>query len=72
MVELLKVSVIRLGDADDELARDEGGGFGSVAEWRNAHESFWRSDVLPGLPGPLELDDDTKVVVEVFRLLESG
>ena len=42
------------------LALDEGEGFRSVAEWREAHEEFWRRTV----------DDDTQVVVERFRLVE--
>jgi uncharacterized protein YhfF len=67
-VEVVHVEVIRLGDADRRLAVDEGEGFGSVAEWRAAHEEFWRREVLPGLPGAFTLDDETEVVVERFRL----
>jgi uncharacterized protein YhfF len=69
VVEVLEVSVIRLGDADERLARDEGEGFRSVAEWRNAHEDFWRRDVLPDLRQRHELDDDTELVVERFRVV---
>ncbi|MBV9804603.1 MAG: ASCH domain-containing protein [Solirubrobacterales bacterium] len=69
VVETLEVSVIRLGDADERLARDEGEGFRSVAEWREAHEGFWRREVLPELRRPPVLDDDTEVVVERFRVL---
>ena len=63
--------VIRLGDADLQLASDEGEGYGSVREWRDAHEAFWRSEVLPGLPGSerLQIDDDTRIVVERFRVV---
>lgn len=68
-VEIVEVSVIRLGDADDALARDEGEGFRSVGEWRAAHEEFWRRDVLPGLRRPIFLDDDSQVVVERFRVV---
>jgi uncharacterized protein YhfF len=42
------------------LARDEGEGFRSIAEWREAHEEFWTRTV----------DDDTEVVVERFRVAE--
>jgi uncharacterized protein YhfF len=68
-VEIVEVSVIRLGDADDALARDEGEGFRSVAEWRTVHEEFWRREVLPALRRPPSLDDDAQVVVERFRVL---
>jgi uncharacterized protein YhfF len=59
------VDIIRLGDADLQLALDEGEGLSSVAEWRTAHEEFWANDqhAHPGL------DDDTPILVERFRLL---
>jgi uncharacterized protein YhfF len=69
LIELLAVDVIRLGDADLSLARDEGEGFESVAEWREAHERFWSDEVIPELPDGLTLSDDTEVVVERFRLV---
>jgi uncharacterized protein YhfF len=68
-VEVVDVEVIRLGDADLRLALDEGEGFVSVAHWREAHEEFWRDEVLPELrlPGGWRLCDDTLVVVERFK-----
>jgi uncharacterized protein YhfF len=69
LVELVEVSVIRLGDADERLARDEGEGFRSVAEWREAHEDFWRGEIVPELRHPRALDDDTEVVVERFHVI---
>lgn len=69
VVEVVEVSVIRLGDADERLASDEGEGFRSVAEWREAHEDFWRRQVLPELRRPRALDDATAVVVERFRVV---
>jgi uncharacterized protein YhfF len=71
VVELLDVRVIRLGDADLQLAVDEGEGFNSVAEWRTAHDEFWNTAVLPDLRTPegWSLDDDTEIVVESFRLI---
>jgi uncharacterized protein YhfF len=70
VVELRDVGVIRLGDADLQLALDEDEGFTSVEEWRAAHVAFWDESVRPGLhhPGEWRLDDDTKVVVERFRV----
>ena len=66
----MEVDVVRLGEADLQLALDEGEGFASVAAWREAHEEFWRKEILPDLGLPEEwLDDDTMVVVERFRYL---
>ena len=72
VIEIVAVDVIRLADADLRLAVEEGEGFGSVAEWREAHERFWNDEVKPQLRGgsAWQLDDDTRVVVERFRLLE--
>ena len=70
-VVLTEVTVIRLGDADDRLAIDEGEGFTSATEWRAAHEAFWREYALPDLPRDFALDDDSKVVVERFRLTDA-
>lgn len=69
LVEVLEVSIIRLSEADERLAHDEGEGFSSVAEWRRAHEDYWRREVLPELRQLSALDDDTEVVVERFRTL---
>ena len=71
VIETTAVDVIRLRDVDLALAREEGEGFESVADWRRAHERFWMKDVIPRLPtsmaGPL--NDDAKVVVVRFRLV---
>jgi uncharacterized protein YhfF len=69
-VEIVRVDVVRLGDADLQLALDEGESFASVAEWRETHEGFWRKEILPEL-GLHDnwLDDETMVVVERFRYL---
>ncbi|HEU5211716.1 MAG TPA: ASCH domain-containing protein [Gaiellaceae bacterium] len=61
LVEITEVRVLRAGDVDLQFARDEGEGFETVADWRDAHERFWAG---------LEITDDTLVVAERFRLLE--
>ena len=61
VVETTEVRVLRVADIDLAFARDEGEGFTTVAEWRSAHERFWSDQ---------EIDDDTLVVAERFRLLE--
>lgn len=70
VIEVLAVDVIRIGDADADLAREEGEGFSTVAEWREAHERFWNEEVIPKLPNATALTDDTRIVVERFRLAE--
>ena len=71
VIEIVGVEIIRLGDADLELAVAEGEDFRSVDEWREAHEDFWvASGASPPRPGARwHLDDDTDVVVERFRLV---
>jgi uncharacterized protein YhfF len=71
VIELTDVGVIRLDQIDLDDARAEGEGFQSVAEWRREHERFWRERVIPRLPAPLAvpIGDDTKIVVERFKLL---
>lgn len=71
VIETTAVQVIPVRDVDLELARDEGEGFTSVAEWRAAHESFWHSDAVgSALDDPdFTVTDDTLVVAERFRLL---
>ncbi len=71
IIELVAVEVIRLGDADERLAFEEGEGFADIGEWRHAHEGFWAEEVLPNLPAGLTgpLTDETLVVVERFRLV---
>jgi uncharacterized protein YhfF len=72
VVEITEVRVVRAGRVDERFARDEGEGFESVADWRAAHERFWGSNPdrdAAGAP-PYEIDDDTLVVCERFRVVE--
>jgi uncharacterized protein YhfF len=61
IVETTEVRILRAGDVDLAFARDEGEGFETVAEWREAHERFWADHVI---------DDETLIVAERFRLVE--
>jgi uncharacterized protein YhfF len=74
VIETTAVDVIRLGDVDLALAREEGEGFDGVAEWRQAHERFWADEVMPRLPANMSgpLTDDAKVVVVRFRLVPAA
>jgi uncharacterized protein YhfF len=70
LIETTEVRVVMLADVDLAFARDEGEGFASIGEWREAHERFWRSPELRAALGrEPELSDETPVVVERFRLL---
>jgi len=71
LVEVVAVRVIRLADVDLAHAVGEGEGFGSVAEWRAAHEAFWHSDEARAELGDpaFTVNDDTPVVAEEFRLV---
>lgn len=74
VIELIEAQVSRLGDVDERHALDEGEGDPDVASWRAGHEQFWRS-YLPELRERLgdptfDIDDDTMVVLERFRLVE--
>jgi uncharacterized protein YhfF len=60
VVETTEVRVARAGDVDLEFARDEGEGFESVGDWREAHERFFSEH---------EITDDTPFVLERFRVL---
>ena len=72
VIELLEVDVRRMGDVDLAFAIDEGEGFTSVAEWRDAHVAFFTSPELRAALGdpPVTVDDDTPVVCTRFRVVE--
>jgi uncharacterized protein YhfF len=54
------VRIVPAGEIDLQFARDEGEGFESVEEWREAHERFF------GRP----IDDSTPIEATRFRLVE--
>lgn len=72
VLETTEVRVLRAGDVDETFARDEGEGFESVADWREAHRRFWESEQYrAAVRRPdLVLTDDEPVVAERFRLVE--
>jgi uncharacterized protein YhfF len=74
VIELIEARTSRLGDVDERHALDEGEGDRNVAEWRAGHERFWRSylqDLRQRLgDDSFDIDDDTMVVLERFRLVE--
>ncbi|MFI6498883.1 2'-5' RNA ligase family protein [Nonomuraea typhae] len=72
LLETTEVGVVPIREIDDAFARDEGEGFAGAAEWRAAHERFWLSpEHVAQLGHTPVIDDDTFVVTERFRLLET-
>lgn len=71
VVEVTDVRVLPLAEVDLRHALDEGEGYESVAQWRAAHEKFWKSEKLREFLKDPEfvVDDDTLVVAERFRVL---
>ena len=72
VIETTEVEVKRLADVDLPFAIDEGEGFTTLAEWREAHVRFFTSAEMIAALGepPVEIDDDTLVVCTRFRLVE--
>jgi len=66
VVEVVEVAVLPVHEVTQEIARGEGEGFASVAEWRQAHESFWRH---VGEIGEEGLQEQELIIVERFRWL---
>src|SRR4051794_19900443 len=59
VVQTLETRVIRMADVDDRHAIDEGEGYRTAAEYRVAHERYWRDlhAAQPWTTGALVLDD---------------
>ncbi len=74
VIETTEVRVTTIREVDLAFALDEGEGFASVAEWREAHEQFWLSyadGTRAWLGDPAWVPrDDTRIVCERFRLVE--
>jgi uncharacterized protein YhfF len=73
VIELTEVRVVPISVVDDEFALAEGRGYRDRAEWRAAHEAFFRSEgICQYLGAEPEMNDDTLVVAERFRLVGPG
>ena len=72
VIETTEVVVRRMGDVDLAFAIEEGEGFETVEQWREAHVRFFESSDLAAILGdpPVVVDDETLVVCERFRLIE--
>ncbi|GIH76050.1 ASCH domain-containing protein [Planobispora longispora] len=71
VIEVTGVRVVALGEVDTAHAVDEGEGCTTVAQWRAAHEKFWRSQEMRSALGDatFTVDDTTPVVLERFRVI---
>jgi uncharacterized protein YhfF len=74
LIETVDCRIVRLADVDDRHAIDEGEGYADAHEFRVAHERFWNGyigELRERLGDPeFELDDDTLVVLQRFRIVE--
>ncbi len=69
VVRTTSVNIRRLGDVDAAFARDEGEGDGSLAWWREAHNTYY-GRVLAG--SGLVVDDDLMICCERFEVVMLG
>ena len=59
-LEVLESRVVPAAEIDEQFARDEGEGFESVDDWREAHERFFGRPIEP----------ETQIVAVRFRVVE--
>src|SRR4249919_1746486 len=63
VIEFTEVQVVPMIAVDDEYARAEGRGYADAAEWRRAHEEFFRSEgVTEALGARAVIEDGTLIV----------
>jgi uncharacterized protein YhfF len=73
VIELTDVGVVPICEVDDDYARAEGRGYADAAQWRRAHEEFFRGEGVAAFLGAVpEISDGTLVVTERFRLVMPG
>jgi uncharacterized protein YhfF len=73
VIEFTDVRVVPISEVDDDYARAEGRGYVDAAQWRRAHEEFFRSEGVAAFLGAVpKISDDTLVVTERFRLVKAG
>jgi uncharacterized protein YhfF len=72
VIEFTEVDAVPISTVDDEYAHAEGRGYADAAEWRAAHEDFFRREGTALFGTPPVIDDGTLVVTERFRVVEPG
>ena len=68
VIEVTETEVKPMGEVDLAFAIDEGEGFETLDEWRDAHVRFFTSPAMEG--PPVAIDDDSLVVCTRFRVVE--
>jgi len=72
VIEMTEVRVVPINAVGDQYAHAEGRGYADVAQWRAAHEEFFRSEPVARFLGSVpEIDDDTLVITMQFRLVHA-
>jgi uncharacterized protein YhfF len=67
-IEITASEVKPMGEVDLAFAIDEGEGFETLEEWRDAHVRFFTSPEMEDPPD--KIDDETLVVCTRFRVVE--
>jgi uncharacterized protein YhfF len=71
VIEITEVRTVPISAVDDDYARTEGRGYADAASWRAAHEQFFQSEFVWEFLGHTpQIDDNTPVVTERFRVIE--
>lgn len=71
VIELTEVRVVPISQVDDDYAIAEARGYSDAAEWRRAHEDFFRNEGVAAFLGFVpEISDNTLVITERFRLID--
>ena len=68
VIEITESEIKPMGEVDLAFAIDEGEGFETLDEWRDAHVRFFTSPAMEG--PPVAIDDDSLVVCTRFRVVE--
>jgi uncharacterized protein YhfF len=66
IVRILRVDIKPLRDVDEDFAWNEGGGDGSLAWWRKAHERYFKRQ---GAREGFAVDDATEVILARFEVV---
>ncbi|GAA3169365.1 MULTISPECIES: ASCH domain-containing protein [Streptomyces] len=72
-IELTEVATVPMKEIDDAFAHAEGRGYADAAQWRTAHEEFFRGAGVSAFLGRTPvIDGETLVVAQRFRVVEPG
>ncbi len=63
LIEVTRADILPLGEVTWEFGQAEGEGFTDLADWRQAHESYWASQGV-------EVTDATEVTCIYFQLVD--